>query len=63
MTSAQSKANPLLLPAPLFTWTPILKPLWATHTVVAQLSESLEWVYAYRISEGDLFQKAYESEA
>jgi len=26
-------------------------------------SESLEWVYAYRISEGDPFQKVYESVA
>ena len=47
----------------IFTWTPFLKPLWATLTVVAQFSESLEWVYAYLISEGDLFQKVYESEA
>ena len=47
----------------LFTWTPFLKPLWATLTVVAQFSESLEWVYAYLISEGDLFRKVYESEA
>ena len=54
-----------------------LKPLWAALTVepgrsggaphncvwVRQLSDSLEWVFAFLTSEGELFQRAYESVA
>jgi len=41
----------------IFTGTPFPKPLRATLTVDAQLSESLEWVHTYLISEDDPFQK------